>query len=187
LNEESLIPKVFYAILNPVMFIHGERPLYYKIFLPVILLLVVSCSPEQPAGRPTVDTTQRWLNAKCPPSEVCAPENEVERVGRAYLTAILSRDCDEAASYWAQAMQTEAVKNCKQGIILPDEVMGRCQLTEYEIEKAIIEDTTMGKSINYSGYFLYSCEDADNGFQTENLKLFLREPAGEWEITGMEG
>jgi hypothetical protein len=84
-------------------------------------------------------------------------------------------------------MQTEAVKNCKQGIILPDEVMGRCQLTEYEIEKAIIEDTTMGKSINYSGYFLYSCEDADNGFQTENLKLFLREPAGEWEITGMEG
>ena len=169
------------------MFNHGERPLCFKIFLPVILLLAVSCSPEQPAGRPTVDTTQRWLNAKCPPSEVCAPENETERVGRAYLAAILARDCDEAASYWAQVMQTETLENCRKGIILADEVMGRCLLTEYEFEKAIIEDTTMGKSINFSGYFVYGCEDNDNGCQTKNLKFFLHEHAGEWEITGMEG
>ena len=187
MDNESLIPKVFYAILNRAKFIPGERPLDIKTFLPVILLLVVSCSGEQPAGRPTVDATQRWLNAKCPPSEGCAPESGPEIIGRAYLAAVLAGDCNEAASYWDPDLQTEAIENCQQGIVLSAEIEGLCLLTDYEIEKEFIEDTAEGKSINFSGYFHHVCTDASRNYQTNSLKLFFNDRDGEWRITGIEG
>jgi hypothetical protein len=187
MDRESLIPKVFYVILNPAKLISGERPLYIKTLLPVVLLLVVSCSGEQPAGRATVDATQRWLNAKCPPSEVCAPKIGPEIIGRAYLAAVLAGDCDEAAIYWDPDLQTEAVANCQQGIVLSAEISGRCRLTEYNIEKLFIEDTAGGKSTNYSGYFLYVCTGASREYQTNSLKLFFNARHGEWRITGIDG
>jgi hypothetical protein len=182
-----LIRKAFYAILNPAKFIPGERPLDIKTFLLVILLLVVSCSGEQPAGRPTVDATQRWLNAKCPPSEGCAPESGPEIIGRAYLAAVLTGDCNEAASYWDLDLQTGVLENCQQGILLSAEISGRCRLTEYTIGKVFIEDAAGGKSINYSGYFLYVCTGASREYQTNNLKLFFNDRDGEWRITGIDG
>jgi hypothetical protein len=165
----------------------GERLLDIKVFLSVILLLVVSCSGEQPAGRPTVDATQRWLNAKCPPSEVCAPQSEPERIGRAYLAVVLDGECQEAASYWIPNLQTEAVEYCQQGIVLSAENMGRCRLTEYDIEEALVEDTAGGKSTIFSGYFHHVCDDASRDYQTEDLKLFFNHLDGEWRITGIDG
>jgi hypothetical protein len=165
----------------------GERLLDIKVFLSVIFLLVVSCSGEQPAGRPTVDATQRWLNAKCPPSEVCAPESEPESIGRAYLAAVLDGECQEAASYWIPDLHTEAVEICQQGIILSAEDESRCLLTEYDFENVIIEDAAGGKSINFSGYFHHVCDDASRDYQTEDLKLFFNHHDGEWYITGIDG
>ena len=187
MDRKSLILKVFYVILNPAKFTPGERPLDIKTLLPVILLLVVSCAGEQPAGRPTVDATQRWLNAKCPPSELCAPKSGPEIIGRAYLAAVLARDCNEAASYWDPDLQTGVVENCQQGIVLSAEISGRCRLIEYTIEKQFIEDAAGGKSINYSGYFLYVCTAASREYQTNNLKLFFNDRHGEWRIAGIDG
>ena len=186
-SENNEPTKVFYVILNPAKLIPGERPLYIKTLLLAILLLVVSCSGEQPAGRPTVDATQRWLNAKYPPSEGCAPETGPEIIGRAYLAAVLAGDCNEAASFWVPDLQTGVVENCQQGIVLSAEISGRCRLTEYTIEKEFIEDTAGGKSINYSGYFLHVCDDATRDYSTDNLKLFFNDLEGEWHITGIDG
>jgi hypothetical protein len=167
-------------------FSQGERPLDIKIFFP-ILLLIVSCAGERPTVRLTVDATQRWLNAKCPPREVCAPRSGPEIIGRAYLAAVLAGDCNEAASYWDPDLQTGVVENCQQGILLSAEISGRCRLTEYTIEKEFIEDTAGGKSINFSGYFLFVCTGASREYQTNNLKLFLNDRHGEWCITGIDG
>jgi hypothetical protein len=168
-------------------FSQGERLLDIKVLLSVILLLVVSCSGEQPAGRATVDTTQRWLNAKCPPSEVCAPQSGPDSIGRAYLAAVLAGDCTEAASYWTPDLQTQAVENCQQGIVLSAEIKGHCRLTEYDIEEVLVEDTAGEKSTIFSGYFLHACDDASRDYQTEDLKLFFNHHDGEWYITGIDG
>jgi hypothetical protein len=187
LTTVSLIPKVFYAILNPAKYTPGGRALEIKIFLPLFLLLVVSCSGEQPTARPTVDATQRWLNAKCPPSEICAPESGPESIGRAYLTAVLAGECEQAASYWIPDLGAEAVENCQQGIVLSDESKSGCRLFEYDIEKVLIEDATGGKSIKFSGYFLHACEEDSGDHPIENLELFFTERDGEWRITGIDG
>ena len=134
-------------------FSQGERPLDIKTFLPVILLLLVSCAGEGSAGRPTVDATQRWLNAKCPPSEGCAPESGPEIIGRAYLAAVLAGDCNEAASFWEPDLQTGAVENCQQGIVLSVEISGRCRLTEYNIEKCFYSLPFIKIRVNKKHYF----------------------------------
>ena len=67
------------------------------------------------------------------------------------------------------------------------EINGRCHLTEYTLEEEFIEDLAVGKSINYSGYFLYVCTGASRENQTNNLKLFFNDRHGKWRITGIDG
>ncbi len=110
------------------------------------------------------------MNARCPPSEVCAPKSSLESIGRAYLAAVLAGDCNVAASYWDPGLYGEAIENCQQGIFLSAEMKGHCPLTEYDIDKVLIEDTPGGISINFSGYFLHACDDASRDYPTENLK-----------------
>jgi hypothetical protein len=167
-------------------FSQGERPLDIKTFFPVISLLLVSCAGDQPTIRPTIDATQRWLNAKCPPSEVCTPQNEPERIGDAYLKAVLAGECHEAASYWAFDLQNEIVENCQQGISLTAENGTRCRLTQYEIEKVLIENIAGGKSTKFSGNFLYVCDDISRDYQANNLKLFFNNLNGKWRIIGID-
>jgi hypothetical protein len=118
---------------------------------------------------------------------VCAPGSGPEIVGRAYLAAVLAGDCNEAASYWDTDLQTEVVENCQQGILLSAEISGRCRLTEYTVEKEFIEVTTEGKSVSFSGLFLFVCDDASREYQTNSLKLFFNDRLGEWHITGIDG
>ena len=51
--------------------------------------------------------------------------------------SVLAGECNEAASYWAPDLRTEAVEHCQKGIVMSAETKGRCRLTEYDIEKGV--------------------------------------------------
>ena len=155
--------------------------------LSVLLLLVASCTGEQPAVRPTIDATQRWLNAKCPPQEVCAPQSSPEDIGRAYLEAIIAENCAVAVGYWKPDFRTEGMEICSEGIVLPGKSDNRCQLIGFNTDEIIIEQLAQGKSILFSGYFLYDCGDEIGKYETNALKLSADDRDGDWLIIGIDG
>jgi len=50
----------------------------------------------------------------------------------------------------------------------------------------LIEDATGGKSIMFSGIFLYACDETARDYVIEKFELFLTELDGEWRITGID-
>ena len=122
--------------------------------LSVLLLFIVSCTGTQPTVRTTIDATQRWLNAKCPPEEVCASQSDPEDVGRAFLEELIAGNCAEAVSFWKPDFRTQGMEICSKGIVLPGKSDNRCHLIEFKTDEVIIEQYAQGKSIQFYGYFL---------------------------------
>jgi hypothetical protein len=158
-----------------------------KLLLSALFLFIVSCTGEQPAVRPTIDVTQRWLNAKCPPPEVCAPKNSPEDIGLAYLEAIIAGKCDEAAGYWMPDSRPRGMEVCLKGIVPPGKPDNPCQLIDFKTDEIIIEQLTQGKSILFSGYFLYDCGDDSGKYETNALMLTFDDRDGEWLLFGIDG
>lgn len=158
-----------------------------KLFLSGIVLLIASCAGEGPAVRPTVDSTQRWLNAKCPPQDICAQQSSPEDIGRAYLEAIIARMCDEAAGYWKPELRTQGMEICSKGIVLPDKSDDRCQLIEFNTDHVESVQLAQGLAVLFSGYFRYECGEGRVKFETNNLKLFADDLHGDWFLIGSDG
>jgi len=155
--------------------------------LSVLLLLGASCTGEQPAVRPTIDATQRWLNAKCPPEDICAPQINPEDVGRAYLEAIIAGNCAVAVGYWKPDFRARGMEICSEGIVLPGKSDNRCQLIDFNTDEIIIEQLAQCKSILFSGYFLYDCGEEIGKYETNALKLSVDDRDSDWLIIGIDG
>ena len=154
--------------------------------LSVLLLFIVSCTGTQPTVRPTIDATQRWLNAKCPPEEVCASQSDPEDVGRAFLEELIAGNCAEAVSFWKPDFRTQGMEICSMGIVLPGKSDNRCHLIEFKTDEVIIEQFAQGKSIQFSGYFLYDCGEEIGKYETNALKLSADDRDGDWLIIGFD-
>jgi hypothetical protein len=158
-----------------------------KLWLPVFLLFIVSCTGEQPTVRPTVDATQRWLNAKCPPEDICAPQSSPEDIGRAFLEAVIAGNCAEAVSYWKPELRTQGMEICSKGIVQPDKSDDRCQLIEFKADHVELEQLAQGKAVLFSGYFLYDCGEEIGRYETNALKLSVDDRDSNWLIIGIDG
>ena len=134
--------------------------------------------------RPTVDATQRWMNAKCPPQEACAPESSLEDIAHAYLEALIDGNCAQAADYWLPEREGRAREHCASGRLLPEMKDEGCQLMEFSSEKTSIEQLGEGISIYMSGEYLFDCDQETVPFEVEDLILFFEEREGEWYIAG---
>ena len=78
----------------------GDRSLNRKLLLPVMmLLLVLSCSGGEAPVDESKDPQQRALNAKCPPTEVCGPQDSPETLVIAWLNASEHGLCSVLAKY----------------------------------------------------------------------------------------
>ena len=137
--------------------------------------------------RPTVDVTQRWLNAKCPPEDICGPQSSAEDSGLAFLEAVIAGNCAEAVSYWKPDLRTQGMEICSKGIVLPDKSDDRCQLIEFKADHVESEQLAQGKAVLFSGYILYDCGDETGKYETNNLKLFADDLDGDWFIIGIDG
>ena len=161
--------------------------LIIKLLLSALLLFIVSCTGEQPAVRPTIDVTQRWLNAKCPPEDICGPQSSPEDFGRAYLEAVIAGNCAEAVGYWKPDFRSQGIEICSKGIMLPDKSDDRCKLIEFESNNVELEQLAQGKSILFSGYFLYDCGDEIGKYETNALMLTFDDRDGDWLLFGIDG
>ena len=155
--------------------------------LSALLLFIVSCTGAQPTVRPTIDATQRWLDAKCPPEEVCASQSDPEDVGRAFLEELIAGNCAEAVSFWKPDFRTQGMEICSKGIVLPGRSDGRCQLIEIKTDEVVIEYLTQGKSLQFHGNFLYDCGEEIGKYVTNTLKLSIDDRDGDWLLIGIDG
>jgi hypothetical protein len=150
----------------------------------LFLIFIASCTVEAPAARPTVDATQRWLNAKCPPQEACAPEESLEDIAFDYLEALIAGNCDEAAGYWLPERKDRAREHCATGRLLPDRQNEGCQLVGFLSDETSIERLEKGISVHISGKYLFECDQETEKYEVIDLILFFEERVGEWYLAG---
>ena len=148
------------------------------------MFLGTACTSAQPDARTTVDATQRWLNAKCPPQEACPTQDHEDETGRAFLNAVIAGDCDRAADYWVNDSKPQGLEACTNGFVLPGEQDLRCHLIEFRIDEFTIEQS---RSILFSGRFLYDCDGDQGSIEKNTLKLSGKDRDGEWLIFEIDG
>lgn len=149
-------------------------------------MFLISCSGSFPGARPTVDATQRWLNAKCPPQEACAPESGLEEMAQDYLEALFIGNCDQAAGYWLPERKDRAKEHCVSGLLFPDEQIESCQLTEFSSDETSVEQLAEGVSLQISGTYFFECDQESGEYEVEDLILFFEEREGTWYIAGFQ-
>jgi hypothetical protein len=150
----------------------------------LLLLFVVACTGGGPAARPTVDATQRWLSAKCPPQAACAPEGGLEDIAQAYLEALILGNCDQAAGYWLPERKDRAREHCASGRLLPDIQNEGCQLVEFSSDETSIDQLAEGISVRISGKYFFECDQESGEYEVNDLILFFEEREGEWYLAG---
>jgi hypothetical protein len=182
--REHLLPPALCAILIPVKVLSGGRSLNIKLTLTMLFVFLVSCTGEGSTARPTVDATQRWLNAKCPPQEACAPEESLEDLAFDYLEALIAGNCDQAAGYWLPEREVRAREHCAAGRLLPDKQNEGCQLVGFSSDETSIEQLEQGVSVRISGKYLFECEQETEQYEDIDLILFFEEHEGEWYLAG---
>lgn len=155
-----------------------------RYYLPLLLLFTISCAGGEPADRPTVDATQRWLSTKCPPHEACATESDLEETAQTYLEAMIKGSCDQAADYWLPERRDRAREHCDSGRLLPDIQDESCQLSEFSSREISIEQLGEGFSVHISGEYLFDCAQKTETYKVEDLILFFEEREGEWYLAG---
>ncbi len=140
----------------------------------MLLILMVSCSGNGEPGKTVVDPTQRWLNAKCPPAEVCGPQRSPETLAIAWLEASENGLCSVLAKYTS-----------------PDRsniVTDYCGSTEsYQIEDISVKETTELidgrpnlKEITMDGNLIFTLHG-----ETETLKnwtILVEDIGGKWYV-----
>jgi len=146
----------------------------------------VACSGEVQPVRPTIDATQRWLNAKCPPQEACAPEQSLEDIARNYLEALIIGNCDQAAGYWLPERKDRAKEHCASGLLLPGKQFEGCQLIEFSSDETNIEHLAEGVSVRISGKYTFECDQETEEYEVNDLILFFEEREAEWYVAGFE-
>jgi hypothetical protein len=162
----------------------GKLSVNIRYYLPLLLLFTVSCSGGESTGRPTVDATQRWLSAKCPPQEACAPEAGLEDAAQEYLEALILGNCDQAADYWLPERKDRAREHCVSGRLLPELRDEGCKLIEFSSRETKVEQLGEGISVHMTGEYLFECDQVTEGYEVEDLILFFEEREGEWYIAG---
>ena len=169
-------------ILLPVL--PGRQPLKINYFILLLSLCLVACTGEVGPARPTVDETQRWLSAKCPPQEACVPEQSLEDIAQNYMEALVVGNCEEAAGYWLPERKDRAEEHCTTGLLLPDMQYEGCQLIEFSSEKTNVERLAEGISVRISGKYTFECDQETEEYEVNDLILFFEEREGEWYIAG---
>jgi hypothetical protein len=71
--------------------------------------------------------------------------------------------------------------------MLPDKSDDRCKLIEFNSDDVELEQLTQGKSILFSGYFLYDCGDEIGKYETNALMLTFDDRDGDWLLFGIDG
>ena len=73
------------------------------------------------------------------------------------------------------------------GFVLPGKSDNRCHLIEFKTDEVIIELFAQGKSLQFSGYFLYDCGEEIGKYETNALKLSADDRDGDWLLIGIDG
>lgn len=60
---------------------------------------MAACSEIELLGNETLDSQERWLSAKCPPTEVCSPQSYPETLVVAWLDASENGLCSVLTKY----------------------------------------------------------------------------------------
>ena len=112
----------------------GRRlKLFHRIlFMGLVAFTVISCGGMDQPGR---DAQDRWLSAKCPPTEICGPQTYPETLVIAWLDASKNDLCSVLTKYTSPD---------RIGII-----PNYCGAVEgYDIETISVNETDSGKNNN---------------------------------------
>ena len=164
---------MLFLILNPNF--KGGLPLTRLILLSIsLLILVVSCSVNGGTSEETVDPTQRWLSAKCPPTEVCGPQTNPETLVIAWLEASHNGLCSVLTKYTSP--QSTKIVNDYCGKTL-----------SYKINSIEIKDSLGdidGKQILKEAIILGDLEFTRNGenHSLQKWSLIVEDIGGKWFV-----
>ena len=110
--------------------------MFYKLLSSLVLLFsLVACSEIELLGNETLDSQERWLSAKCPPTEICGPQRNPETLVIAWLDASENDLCSVLSKYTSP----------DQSEIIPI----YCGAVEsYDIETISVSESDSGKNNN---------------------------------------